>query len=132
MVNCLREEVSPFGIQCCIVTPGLYCTNIFARANIKIGAASIPDYAELNENLQAGITARAGPSNPWGGDPRKATDRVVDMVRSEGKAAGRSIPDRFPVGAMAVTMIKELCAKKIDICNEWGDMTSDTQFDVED
>ena len=33
------------------------------------------------------------------GNPRKATDRVVDMVRSEGKAAGMSVPARLHLGA---------------------------------
>ncbi|KAF6241379.1 hypothetical protein HO173_000089 [Letharia columbiana] len=42
MVDCLREEISPFGIQCCLIVPGYYRTNIFAPTNIKIGQLSTP------------------------------------------------------------------------------------------
>lgn len=45
------------------------------------------------------------------GDPRKATDRVVDMVRSEGDAEGKRIPARFPLGADAVGIIRDSCSK---------------------
>lgn len=102
VVNCLREEISPFGIECCLITPGYYRTNIFAPTNIKFGQPSIPDYAELNKLYQAGVNALHS-NQP--GDPRKATDRIVDMVRSEGKAAGKTIPPRSPIGADAVEII---------------------------
>lgn len=123
MVDCLREEISPFGIQCCLITPGYHRTNIFAPTNIKFGPPSIPDYAELNKLYQAGVNAMhlAQP-----GDPRKATDRIVDMVRSEGNAAGKSMPPRFPVGADAVEKIRANCQKKLEICDEWEAFSSDT------
>ena len=128
MVDCLREEISPFGIQCCLITPGYYRTNIFAPTNIKFGPSTIPDYAEFNKLYQAGVNAmhRAQP-----GDPRKATDRIVDMVRSEGKAAGKSMPPRFPVGADAIEKIRGNCQKKMEICDEWEAFSSDTGLKTE-
>lgn len=128
MVNCLREEISPFGIECCLITPGYYRTNIFAPTNIKFGQPSIPDYAEFNKLYQAGVNALHF-NQP--GDPRKATDRIVDMVRSEGKAAGKTIPPRFPVGADAVEIIRGDCSKKMEICDEWEAFSSDTNLDPE-
>ena len=65
------------------------------------------------------------------GDPRKATDRIVDMVRSEGKAAGKTMPPRFPVGADAVEKIRANCLKKMAICDEWEAFSSDTNLDPE-
>lgn len=65
-----------------------------------------------------------------GGDPRKATDRIVDMTRSEGKAAGKPIPHRFPVGADAVEKIRGNCSKKMEICDEWETFSSDTKLDT--
>ena len=127
MVDCLREEISPFGIQCCLVTPGYYRTDIFAPTNVKFGPPSIPDYAEFNKLYQAGVGSlhHAQP-----GDPRKATDRIVDMVRSEGKAAGKTIPHRFPLGADAVEIIRGNCLKKMEICDEWEAFCSDTNLDA--
>lgn len=130
MIDCLREEISPFGIQCCLVTPGFFRTTIFAPTNIKIGPSSIPDYVELNKAYQAGLTALH--KSQLQGDPKKATDRVVDMVRSEGKAAGKPIPARFPLGADAVEVIRENCSKKMKICDEWEAFTSDTRLDVKE
>ncbi len=66
------------------------------------------------------------------GDPRKATDRIVDMVRGEGGAAGKSIPARFPVGADAVEKIRGNCAKKMEVCDEWEAFCSDTKLDTEE
>ena len=125
MVDCLREEISPFGIQSCLITPGYYRTDIFAPTNIKFGPPSIPDYAEFNKLYQAGVNAM---HHNQPGDPRKATDCIVDMVRSEGKAAGKTIPHRFPVGADAVEKIRGNCSKKLQICDEWEAVSTDTKL----
>lgn len=126
MVDCLREEVSPFGIECCLLTPGYYRTEIFAPTNIKFGPPSISDYAEFNKLYQAGVN---GMHHTQQGDPRKATDRIVDMARSEGKAAGKAIPARFPVGPDAIEKIRANCSKKMAICDEWEAFSSDTKLD---
>lgn len=128
MVDCLREEISPFGIECCLITPGYHRTNVLAPTNIKFGPPSISDYAEINKLYQAGVNAL---HHKQPGDPRKAADRIVDMVRSEGKAAGKTIPPRFPVGADAVEKIRANCSKKMEICDEWEAFTSDTTLDPE-
>ena len=126
MVDCLREEISPFGIQTCLLTPGHYRTEVFAPTNIKFGPPSIPDYAEFNKLYQAGVGAL---HHNQPGDPRKATDCIVDMVRAEGKAAGKTIPQRFPVGPDAVEIIRANCSKKLQICDEWEAVSSDTNLD---
>ena len=128
MVDCLREEISPFGIECCLLTPGYYRTDIFAPTHINFGSPSIPDYAEFNKLYQDGVNAM---HHTQQGDPRKATDRIVDMVRSEGKAAGKTMPPRFPVGADAVEKIRANCLKKMAICDEWEAFSSDTNLDPE-
>ncbi|KAF6223274.1 hypothetical protein HO133_000116 [Letharia lupina] len=98
-------------------------------SNIKFGHPSIPDYAEFNKLYQAGVSALYSTQQ---GDPRKAADRIVDMVRSEGRTAGKSIPTRFPVGADAVEKIRGSCSKKMEICDEWEAFSSDTKFDPQE
>lgn len=98
-------------------------------SNIKFGHPSIPDYAEFNKLYQAGVSAL---HNPQQGDPRKATDRIMDMVRSEDKAEGKTIPARFPVGADAVEKIRGNWSKKIEICDEWEAFSSDTKLDPQE
>lgn len=65
------------------------------------------------------------------GCPRKTTNRIVDMVRSKGKAAGKTLPPRFPVVVDAVEIVRGNCSKKIEICDEWETFSSDTKFDPE-
>ena len=126
MVDCLREEVSSFGIQCCLVVPGYHRTQIFAPWHIKFGPASIPDYAESNKLYQAGV-ASLHEKQP--GDPKKATDCIVDVVRGEGKAAGKSLPHRLPVGAEAFAKMRERCSEIVKICDEWEHVTADTDLE---
>lgn len=65
------------------------------------------------------------------GDPRKATDRIVGMVRSEGKAAGKTIPARLPVGVDAVEKVRGNCSKKLEICDGWEAFSNDKDLDPE-
>lgn len=65
------------------------------------------------------------------GDPRKAKDRVVDMVRSEGMVRGKRIPARFPLGEDGLEIIRKNCSEKTRICDEWEALTSDTGFNAE-
>ena len=58
------------------------------------------------------------------GDPRKATDRIIDIVRSEGK----STPPRFPV-ANAVERIRGNYLKKIEIYDEWEAFSSNIELE---
>ena len=126
MVDCIKEEVGPFGIRCCLVTPGHYRTNIFAPTNIKFGSASIPDYAEHNKLYQAGVGAM---HNNQPGDPRKATDFIVDVVRSEGKAKGKQLPGRLPVGDDGIASIRAKCEETLKICDEWAPLCGDHSAD---
>ena len=126
VVDCLREEVSAFGVQCCLVTPGYYRTKIFAPGNIKFGAPSIPDYAEFNKGYQASV-ASLNENQP--GDPRKATDWIVDVVRGEGIAAGKTLPNRLPVGTDAFDIMRGRCSEIVKICDEWEHIATDTKFE---
>ncbi len=75
MVDCLREEISPFGIECCLITPGYYRTDIFAPTHIKFGPPSIPDYAEFNTLYKGGVQAM---HHTQQGDPRRR--RIVSWT----------------------------------------------------
>ena len=125
MVDCLREEVSPFKIQCCLIIPDYYRTNIFAPTNIKFGPLRILDYTDFNKGYQGGV---ASLHNNQPGDPKKATDIIVDIVRAEGKAVGMTLPARLPVGADAFEKMREKSFKVLKQCDEWEEITSDTNL----
>ena len=64
------------------------------------------------------------------GDPRKATDLIVDVVRSEGKATGKQIPFRLPIGPDGLATIRAKYTKLTQICDEWSYAVVDTNYGV--
>jgi hypothetical protein len=124
-VNCLEEEVSPFGVRCCLVIPGYYRTKIFAPTNFKFETSKnpVPEYDEFNKATQAMISGFDG-NQP--GDPRKAMDCLVDVVRGEGKAAGKPFPFRLPLGPDGVAIIRDRLGKTLKACDDWEDVSKDT------
>ena len=126
-VECLKEETSSFGLQFCLLTPGYFRTDIFAPHHIKFGPSTIPDYEAVNKKYQEEVKAAHG-HQP--GDPRKAGDLIVDVVRSEGKAAGKQIPFRLPIGPDGLATVREKQTKLTKICDEWSYAVVDTNFGV--
>ena len=52
----------------------------------------------------------------------------MDVVRAEGKASGKQIPFRLPLGPDGLATIREKCTKTLKICDEWSDVVIDTNF----
>lgn len=79
----------------------------------------------MKKGLQAMISGFDG-NQP--GDPKKAMEVLVDVVRGEGKAAGRPFPLRFPVGLDGVSTIRGELAKTLKACDNWEDLSADTSL----
>lgn len=62
------------------------------------------------------------------GDPKKAVERIVDVVRSEGMAAGRPIPDRLPLGSDCLDTIRAKCHETLKLCDDWEDIIKSTDL----
>lgn len=62
------------------------------------------------------------------GDPRKAVERIVDVVRSEGMAARKELPVRLPLGGDALAVIRKKCEETLKICEDWEDLISGIDF----
>lgn len=63
------------------------------------------------------------------GDPKKGTDLIVDVVRSEGGATGKKLPFRLPIGKDSVETIREKCYRLLAACDEWESLSNSTAFD---
>lgn len=63
------------------------------------------------------------------GDPDKAMEVVVDVVRGEGKAKGRPWPLYLALGDDADEGIREKSAKLLKHLDEWGDVIKSVSFD---
>ena len=62
------------------------------------------------------------------GDPEKAAEAIVDVVRGEGVANGRPWPEYLFLGEEAEKAVREKCSKALKILDEWLDVTRNVHF----
>ena len=62
------------------------------------------------------------------GDPDKAAEAIVDVVRGEGVAKGRPWPEYLFLGEGAEEAVREKCSKVLKILDEWVDVTRNVHF----
>jgi len=125
VVESLQKELAPFGIKSIIFNPGHFRTKIISPENVKYEIDPIDAYAEINKAVMAGGAARDG-NQP--GDPSKAVERMIDVVRGEGMAAGKDLPKMLPLGSDAMAVIKKKCLETLEICKEWEAVVNSTDF----
>ncbi|KAJ3846061.1 hypothetical protein EV368DRAFT_77141 [Lentinula lateritia] len=114
----LATELAFFSIRVLIVQPSSFRTEnmlTYPYHNDKL----IPEYDILREKALAGAGSLHG-NQP--GDPVKAVELVVDVVRGEGKAKGRKFPRYLPLGSNAGQAIKEKTDMMKTVLEEWGDV----------
>ncbi|KAK5107971.1 hypothetical protein LTR62_000516 [Meristemomyces frigidus] len=53
------------------------------------------------------------------GDPQKLAEAVVDLVRGEGMAEGKTVPSNIPLGAEAFREARKHAEALLKVCDEW-------------
>ena len=127
MVECLQQETAHFGIQSVIFEPGYYQTKIMSPTNVKTAALRISDYEGIDKAISGFVEATNG-NQP--GDPRKLVERIIDVVKSEGMAAGKPIPQRLPMGRDSMAAIRKKCEATLKLCDEWETLITSTDIEV--
>ncbi|KAF7313864.1 UBR-type domain-containing protein [Mycena chlorophos] len=117
----LTGELAPFGVRVLLVEPGAFRTDVARGAVIQ--GTSIEDYAEIREKVNARFATLHG-SEP--GDPVKAMEVVVDIVRGEGCAAGRPFPKRIALGEDCERDIRAKLESQAKMLDEWQDVVRST------
>lgn len=126
IVECLQKETSQFGIRTVIIEPGYYRTKVYSEANVKWEPLSISEYEPTQTALKGMVKAVDG-NQP--GDPKKAAERIVDIVRREGLAAGKETPLRLPLGPDCLQQIKDKCLSTLKILEDWEELIVSTNID---
>ncbi len=126
MVESLRAETAAFNIKSIIFTPGIFRTKAFNTSYKHIPSA-LPEYAQLDVGTKAFVDGMNG-QEP--GDPMKAVERMIDVVRGEGMAAGREMPFRLPLGTDGMGVVREKCEGMLRVCEEWEGLIRSTDFDA--
>jgi hypothetical protein len=62
------------------------------------------------------------------GDPEKAVEVMIDVVKGEGVAQGKEMPERLPLGADALATARKRMVDYLAVCNEWEDVIRSTSF----
>lgn len=125
LVECLADELAPFNIRTLLVEAGMFRTDLFAEGNRKSEPPAIEDYASIHKKQAQGVAAIHGKQ---AGDPKKAVERILDVVRGEGVAEGRSMPKRLPLGKDTLGIIRTKCEETLKLCEEWEGVATSTDF----
>lgn len=124
----LASEVAQFSIRVLIIEPAAFRTGALISnpmytgnplpAYDAMGAAAIDRYKWTQENVT--------------GDPAKAMEAVVDVVRGEGKAAGRSWSLYLVLGDVGVSGVTEKCDTIKNVVERWRDVSTGLDLDPEE
>lgn len=63
------------------------------------------------------------------GDPKKAEEQMIDVVRGEGMAAGKEMPFRLHLGSGGIRVVREKCLGMLKVCEEWQELIQSTDFE---
>ncbi|KAF8521583.1 short-chain oxidoreductase [Hysterangium stoloniferum] len=117
----LMEELRPLGIRVLLVQPGGFRTEMITNSELKLGNMVVSQYLPFHLLC---AKALAGVHGCQPGDPRKAVDVIVDVVRGEGCAVGKRWPDLLVLGEDAEEDIRSKCQQVLARLDdaEWRDI----------
>lgn len=95
--------------------------------NVKKAPLLISQYEGIDKAISGFVAATNG-NQP--GEPRKLVERIIDVVKSEGMAAGKPIPQRLPIGRDSMAAIKKKCEATLMLCEEWETLITSTDIKV--
>lgn len=93
------------GIQCLCVELGDFGTPVL-NADAENAKVTSTSYTEV---VEAALEIRASSDDKQPGDLKKAVELVIDLMKDEGCAAGRTVPLRLPTGPDAPRGIMANC-----------------------
>lgn len=105
---------------------GLFRTDMMHPKNIKWRGTHIEDY-DVVRNLVHQYVEAINQHQP--GDPKKAVEIILDVVKGEGVAAGKNIPDRLPLGTDVLAVMRKKAVANLTTCNEWEDVIRSTDYE---
>lgn len=109
----LAAELAKFNIRVSVVEPvsrvhidlklvltfvslqGSHHTDVALPERLVLNKETIPDYEHIHSTYGVAFKSQHGTAK---GDPDKAGDRIVDLVRGEGLAGGKHWPVRVLLG----------------------------------
>ncbi|KAJ5108942.1 hypothetical protein N7456_005617 [Penicillium angulare] len=122
-VEALSREVASVGIKTLLVEPGTFRTKFLSSQNQKRAAPKYKDYEELNMTVSGDFDQLAGNQT---GDPQKAAELVVNVVKGENGTGGKKWPSTLLLGSDAVDLIRKRCQETLRELDEWEVLSRST------
>jgi len=126
LMEALRDEVSPLGIQALVIEPGYFRTNFLgagAKTSVKL---DIDDYRPVMSAVKQALVQYNG-KQP--GDPVKGAQLIVEALTGSGRFEGKKLPVRLALGSDAVKVIAEVIDGRKRELDEWTELSKTTDID---
>ncbi|KZT05083.1 NAD-P-binding protein [Laetiporus sulphureus 93-53] len=120
-------ELEPFNVRVVLAAPGGFRTENIHTAPI-ISEHQMSAYDDLRETELA-IYHERWRQAP--GDPVKAMELLIDVVKKEGKAEGREIPFYLILGSPTYEAARAHCGRLLQVMDQWEDVAKDLEFDAD-
>ncbi|KAJ7239361.1 hypothetical protein C8J57DRAFT_1372952 [Mycena rebaudengoi] len=121
----LAAEIEQFSIRMLIVEPAAFRTDSLVKSTIYRGN-EIGDYDEMRDQA---VERYKTVHRNLKGDPAKAMEVLTDVVRGEGKAAGRPWPLYLILGDLGVQGITDKCHRILQVMDDWKDVSTGLDID---
>ncbi|KAJ6570507.1 hypothetical protein DFH09DRAFT_1033013 [Mycena vulgaris] len=124
----LATELAPFSIRMLIVEPAAFRTDMLIDRPVYTDN-TIADY----DAMRAAAAQRYKDTHrALRGDPAKAMEALADVVRGEGKAAGKAWPLYLILGDLGVSGVQEKCERVMHLLEEWKEVSTGLDIDPEE
>ncbi|KAJ6612680.1 hypothetical protein B0H10DRAFT_2051474 [Mycena sp. CBHHK59/15] len=126
LTETLSAELAQFNIRVLLVEPSAFRTRMVRAADNYNTHNPIMDYDDVRRDNLSMYAAQDGNQT---GDPTKAMEVVVDVVRGEGIAQGRPWPGYLLLGKDAERDVRIKCQKMTDHLDDWGEVVRGVEFE---
>ncbi|KAL0574492.1 hypothetical protein V5O48_007467 [Marasmius crinis-equi] len=121
----LHTEISPLGLRSICVDFGYFRTSFLSGSHRQPRVTRIVDYEDMKEKAETALKAYNG-QQP--GDPQKGVEVILDVVRGEGAAEGKTFPRSIQLGSDCYGLAKQHCEEALLNLEEWKDTSYSTDF----
>lgn len=93
---------------------------------VKYGSNRIPDHDDPRDKF---MQIMEGYNGPKIGGPGKVVKLIIDLVREEGAAEGKALPETLPLGRDSLAVMRNKAVSNLALCNEWEDVIRSTNLE---
>lgn len=120
------SELARFNIKVLLVEPGGFMTEGM-NGQVFFTDNPMKEYDSMRIATKTKFSSIDGTQK---GDPNKAVEAIVDVVKGEGVAKGRPWPGYLFLGEDAEYDVRKKCTKVLNILDEWADVTRGVNLDT--